>query len=150
LIQADSPTQRVGNTPLEKFVKVRHSSRLLSLNDVFNRQDVEAWVRRMEKIAPGHNPEFFADLKMDGLSCALVYEDGRFVRAITRGDGFVGEDVTVNVRTIKSVPLTLRKSKECDKFLHGRTEIRGEIIMLKRDFEALNHERENKGLPVFA
>ncbi len=150
LVSPDSPTQRVGNVPLDKFEKVRHSSRLLSLNDVFNRADVEAWVTRMEKLAPDHKPEFFADLKMDGLSCALVYEDGVFTRAITRGDGFIGEDVTVNVRTINSVPLRLRSTKEFASFVHGRTEIRGEIIMTKQDFETLNNKREAAGLPVFA
>lgn len=150
LVTPDSPTQRVGNVPLDKFDKVRHSSRLLSLNDVFSRQDVEAWVKRMEKLAPDHKPEFFADLKMDGLSCALVYEDGVFTQAITRGDGFVGEDVTVNVRTINSVPLRLRDTKEFAGFVHGRTEIRGEIIMTKQDFETLNNKREAEGLPVFA
>ncbi len=150
LITPDSPTQRVGDAPIDKFEKVQHSSRILSLNDVFSREDVEAWVKRMEKLAPGHKPEFFADLKMDGLSCAVVYEDGKFVRAITRGDGFVGEDVTTNVRTIKSVPLTLRQTEEYAAFLKGRTEIRGEIIMTKQDFEALNKRRDAAGLPVFA
>ncbi len=150
LITPDSPTQRVGEKPLDKFDKVQHSSRLLSLNDVFSRQDVEAWVKRMDKLAPGHRPEFFADLKMDGLSCALVYEDGMFVQAVTRGDGFVGEDVTMNVRTIASVPLRLHAADAFVGFTRGRTEIRGEIIMTKRDFEALNRKREAAGLPVFA
>lgn len=150
LITPDSPTQRVGEKPLDKFEKVQHSSRLLSLNDVFSRQDIEAWVKRMEKLVPDHQPEFFADLKMDGLSCVLVYEDGLFVRAITRGDGFVGEDVTMNVRTIASVPLKLREAEGLTDFLVGRTEIRGEIVMTKQDFEALNKKREAAGLPVFA
>jgi len=152
LITPDSPTQRVGGQPLKGFTKVRHTTRMISLNDVFNQDDVEAWVRRTEKLAPGNRHEYSAEIKMDGLACALVYEDGVLVRAVTRGDGLVGEDVTMNVRTIKSVPLTLRPDAhgEAQKFLRGRTEIRGEIIMFKKDFEALNQAREKEGLPVFA
>lgn len=150
LITPDSPTQRVGGAPLEKFEKVAHSQRMLSLNDVFSREDVEAWVKRTEKLVPDRELEFFADIKMDGLAAALLYEDGVFKQAVTRGDGFVGEDVTTNVRTIPSVPYRLRKSDGYEVFLKGRTEIRGEIIMLKSDFEALNRQREADGLPVFA
>lgn len=150
LITPDSPTQRVGGTALEKFTKVEHRSRMISLNDVFNREDVQAWVTRTEKQLPDQTLEFFADIKMDGLACALIYQDGRLVQAVTRGDGFVGEDVTTNVRTIKSVPLELRTEKGYEQFLHGRTEIRGEIIMYKDDFEKLNREREAAGLPVYA
>jgi DNA ligase (NAD+) len=90
------------------------------------------------------------DLKMDGLACALVYQDGVLVQGITRGDGFVGEDVTANIRTIESVPLRLRRSKGYEKFLQGRTEIRGEIVMYKDQFAKLNAEREKQGLPKFA
>jgi DNA ligase (NAD+) len=150
LITPDSPTQRVGGQPLDKFMKVRHSSRMVSLNDVFSRDDVEAWVKRTEKLMPGRSHEYFCDIKMDGLACALVYEDGKFKRAITRGDGIVGEDVTTNVRTIKSVPLQLRHDKKYEQFLSGRTEIRGEIIMYKKDFERLNHQREAAGQAVYA
>lgn len=149
LVTPDSPTQRVGGKALDKFSKVRHSVRMVSLNDVFNREDVEAWVKRTDKLAPGRGTEFFTDIKMDGLACALVYQDGVLVQAITRGDGTIGEDVTLNVRTIKSVPLTLRMAKGYERFLTGRTEIRGEIIMLKDDFEALNKQREADGKPVF-
>ena len=150
LIAPDSPTQRVGSELLGGFQKVAHSSRMLSLNDVFSREDVEAWVVRMDKLLPGKKHEFFADIKMDGLACALVYEDGVFVRAITRGDSYIGEDVTNNVRTIKSIPLRLRSDKKYQSFLRGRTEIRGEIVMLKKDFEMLNRAREREGLPEFA
>lgn len=149
LITPDSPTQRVGGTPLDKFEKVEHSVRMISLNDVFDRDEVEAWVKRTDKLMPGRTHEFFVDIKMDGLGCALVYQDGIFVQAITRGDGYVGEDVTVNVRTIPSVPLNLRHEPGFETFLRGRTEIRGEIIMHKKDFERLNHEREAAGLAVF-
>lgn len=150
LITPDSPTQRVGGTALEKFAKVEHSSRMLSLNDVFSREDVEAWVTRTEKLMPDQTLEFFADIKMDGLACALIYQDGQLLQAVTRGDGFIGEDVTTNVRTIKSVPLELRQEKGFEQFLKGRTEVRGEIIMYKDDFEKLNREREAAGLPVYA
>lgn len=153
LISPESPTQRVGAGPADDFQKVPHSTRMLSLNDVFSREEVEAWVLRMEKLIPGSKHEYSAEIKMDGLACSLIYQDGVLVRAITRGDGFVGEDVTTNVRTIKSVPLKLRhndESSSASKFLSGRTEIRGEIIMLKKDFQKLNAARELNGLPVFA
>lgn len=150
LISTDSPTQRVGNELLGGFKKVTHSTRMLSLNDVFDRADVEAWVVRMDKLLPGTMHEFFADIKMDGLACALIYEDGVLVQAVTRGDSFVGEDVTANVRTISNVPLRLRVAEGYETFLVGRTEIRGEIVMLKKDFIALNEKRRRAGEPEFA
>jgi DNA ligase (NAD+) len=150
LVTADSPTQRVGGEALKGFKKVQHSARMLSLNDVFDREELEAWVKRMQKLAPEAKPEFFADIKKDGLAAALVYRDGQFVQAITRGDGFIGEDVTSNVRTIKNVPLSLREDPAVKQFLQGRTEVRGEIVMYKKDFEALNRKREAAGKPVFA
>ncbi len=150
LVSADSPTQRVLDEPIKGFKKVEHKTRMLSLNDVFNREDVEAWVKRMDKLLPGKSHEFFAQLKLDGLACSLIYQDGRLVQAVTRGDGTIGEDVTANVRTIKSVPLNLRQHKKYSHFLDGRTEVRGEIIMLKKNFEALNKKREAAGQPIFA
>ncbi len=150
LITPDSPTQRVGSELLGGFQKVQHRSRMLSLNDVFDVTDVEAWVVRMDKLLPGKKHEFFADIKMDGLACALLYEDGVLTQAVTRGDSFVGEDVTNNVRTIQNVPLRLRSSEETNKFLTGRTEIRGEIVMLKDDFIALNEKQRLAGKPEFA
>ncbi len=149
LIKSDSPTQRVGNTPLNKFVKVTHSRPMISLNDVFDRAEVEAWVERMDKLLPGTKHEFFCDIKMDGLACALIYHDGLLAQAVTRGDGRVGEDVTQNIRTIPNVPLRLRASANARQFLVGRTEVRGEVIMLKKDFETLNTSRERAGLPLF-
>lgn len=149
LVTPDSPTQRVGNKPLDKFTKVQHTSRMLSLNDVFSREDVEAWVKRTDKLAPGSSHEFDCGLKMDGLACALIYQDGLLQRAVTRGDGLVGEDVTGNVRTIKSVPLRLRDDGKNSQFLRGRTEIRGEIVMLKSDFKKLNDARIKAGEPPF-
>lgn len=150
LITSDSPTQRVGSELLGGFQKVEHRSRMLSLNDVFDEEEVAAWVVRMDKALPGATHEFFADIKMDGLACALIYEDGLLTQAVTRGDSFIGEDVTSNVRTIANVPLRLRSSSEAAVFLNGRTEIRGEIVMLKTDFEALNEKQVAAGKPAFA
>lgn len=150
LIVPDSPTQRVGSELKGGFKKIEHSSRMLSLNDVFDRADVEAWVRRMDKLLPGRTHEYFADVKMDGLACALVYEDGILQTAVTRGDSYVGEDVTNNVRTIANVPLRLRAQLGFEYLLVGRTEIRGEIVMLKEDFAALNQRQIEAGKPQFA
>lgn len=149
LISPDSPTQRVAAVPLEHFQKVAHRIPMISLNDVFSREEVEAWVKRMEKLLPGTRHEFFCDIKMDGLACALIYEDGLLVRAVTRGDSQVGEDVTMNVRTIKDVPLRLVQARQYEHLLKGRTEIRGEIVMYKKDFTTLNQRREREGLPIF-
>lgn len=145
LITPDSPTQRVAGTPLKKFVSVPHSQRMLSLNDVFNEDEVNSWLTRIGKLATVK--ELFIDIKMDGLACALIYQDGVLAQAITRGDGFVGEDVTMNVRTIDAVPLRLDAPAP---FTVGRTEVRGEIVMYKDDFAALNKQREEQGLPLFA
>ena len=150
LVTPDSPTQRVAGQPLPGFTEVRHRERMLSLNDVFNRDEVAAWIERTQKLAPEARPEFFIDLKLDGLACALIYEDGRLVQAVTRGDGFIGEDVTKNVRTMESVPFNLRHDQQFGQFAHGRTEIRGEVIIYKKDFEALNKRREAAGAPVYA
>lgn len=150
LVTPDSPTQRVGSELLGGFQKVQHRSRMLSLNDVFDVSEVEAWVVRMDKLLPGTRHEFFADIKMDGLACALIYEDGMLTQAVTRGDSFVGEDVTNNVRTIANVPLRLRETDEVKNLLIGRTEIRGEIVMLKHDFEMLNKKQSAAGKPTFA
>jgi len=149
LITPDSPTQRVAGVASDKFQKVRHSIPMISLNDVFSRAEVETWAGRINKLTPGATTELFADTKMDGFACALVYQDGLLTQAVTRGDGQVGEDVTMNVRTIESVPLKLRQSKNYELFLIGRTEIRGEIIMLKKDFAALNKLQEAAGKPLF-
>ncbi|HAC56590.1 TPA: NAD-dependent DNA ligase LigA [Candidatus Saccharibacteria bacterium] len=148
-INPNSPTQRVAAKPLEKFKKVAHQKPMISLNDVFSRDEVEAWVRRIDKLLPGTTHEFFCDIKKDGLACALIYQDGVLMQAVTRGDSRVGEDVTANVRTIKSVPLQLRRDSDTAGFLSGRTEIRGEIVMLKDDFERLNKQRVAANLPPF-
>src|SRR5579862_8909704 len=150
LITPDSPTQRVAGEPLPQFKKIQHSSRMLSLNDVFSEDEFNAWVDRIKKLAGRNDFEFFMDLKMDGLACALVYQGGVLIQGITRGDGFTGEDVTANIRTIDSIPLRLRQAKDHKKFLSGRTEIRGEIVMYKDQFAKLNKEREKRGLSKFA
>lgn len=159
LITPDSPTQRVAGAPSPEFQSVQHSQRMLSLQDVFDKGEVEAWRDRITKLLPEDAKlEYFADIKMDGLACALWYEDGVLVRGITRGDGFTGEDVTANIRTIESIPLRLQDGKggaggdaeNFSKFVTGRTEVRGEIVMYKKDFEALNKQREAEGKPLFA
>jgi len=150
LVTSDSPTQRVGGKNLEGFEKVQHKSRMLSLNDVFSADDVRAWLERTDKLLPGRRHEFFVDSKKDGLACSLIYQDGLLVRGVTRGDSFIGEDVTSNVRTIKNVPLRLRATEGFEKFLSGRTEIRGEIVILKKDFQKLNDRQRSAGLPEFA
>ena len=150
LITPDSPTQRVAGKALSKFTKVQHQTRMISLQDVFDRAEVAAWIERMHKVRSDITEEFLCDIKMDGLACALIYEDGVLTRAVTRGDGLVGEDVTMNVRTIQNVPLTLRANQRFAHFLRGRTEIRGEIVMHKDDFTALNQRRRAAGQPEFA
>ncbi len=149
-ITSDSPTQRVGSELLGGFSKREHRSRMLSLNDVFDPGEVKAWAERVDKLLAGQPHDYFADIKMDGLACALVYEDGYLTQAVTRGDSFVGEDVTANVRTIATVPLRLRTTPHYVKFLSGRTEVRGEIVMLKKDFEALNKRQQVAGKQAFA
>ena len=139
LVVPHSPTQRVGSELKGGFRKITHTHRMLSLNDVFSKDDVEAWVVRMDKLLPGRKHEYFADIKKDGLACALVYKDGVLVRAVTRGDSYIGEDVTANVRTIKNIPLRLRNNDVVPQFLRGYTEIRGEIVILKTHFAAVSY-----------
>ncbi len=147
LITPDSPTQRVAGKPLDKFTKVRHEKRMISLADVFSEEEVRDWVTRVEKLVPGSKiADFFTDIKMDGLACSLKYKDGVFVQAVTRGDGLVGEDVTLNVKTIENVPLKLA-SMEGD---YSEVEVRGEIVIFKEDFEKLNEIQRKNGEAEFA
>ena len=151
LITADSSSQRVAGEPLPGFKQVVHSTRMLSLNDVFDETEIAAWRERIAKLLPKNAAlEYFTDIKMDGLACALVYSDGALVSGITRGDGYVGEDVTANIRTIESLPLRLRDAKNYSTFLQGRTEVRGEILMYKADFNKLNEQRAREDKPLFA
>ncbi len=150
LITPDSPTQRVAGQALDKFTKVMHRQRMISLQDVFNREEVASWLERMKKVMPDVSTEYLCDIKMDGLACSLIYEDGVLVQAVTRGDGRVGEDVTMNVRTIQNVPLKLRGNQKFAHYLRGRTEVRGEVVMYKKDFEELNARQRKDGKPEFA
>ncbi len=143
LITPDSPTQRVAGKPLDKFVKVTHEKRMISLADVFSEEEIKDWITRNEKLIPGGRiKEFFTDIKMDGLACALKYKDGLFVQAVTRGDGLVGEDVTMNVRTIQNIPLRISEP--------GEVEVRGEIILFKKDFEEIQEHQRKMGEKEFA
>lgn len=145
LITPDSPTQRVAGKPLDKFTKVRHEQRMISLADVFSEEEIKDWLSRNYKLVPtGTKFNFFTDIKMDGLACALHYEDGKLVQAVTRGDGLVGEDVTMNVRTIENVPLTLHQA------VTGHVEVRGEIVIFKDDFAKLNEKQQRQGEKPFA
>jgi len=147
LITPDSPTQRVGGRALDKFSKVRHLERMISLADVFSREEVKDWLVRIEKLG-ALRPKLFVDAKMDGLACALIYENGLFKQAVTRGDGTVGEDVTTNVRTIENVPLNVGINVGIKT--PGRIEIRGEIVIFKDDFDRLNAKQKALRKPQFA
>ena len=143
LITPDSPTQRVAGKPLDKFKKVTHKERMISLADVFSEEEIKDWISRNEKLIPGGKiEEFFTDIKMDGLACALKYKDGLFSQAVTRGDGLVGEDVTNNVRTIENIPLRISEL--------GDVEVRGEIILFKKDFAEINARQKKLGEKEFA
>lgn len=150
LITPDSPTQRVGGKALSKFKSIPHQKPMLSLNDIFDDSELEAWEKRMHKLTSNTKLEYYVELKMDGLAMALQYEKGLFVRAITRGDGKVGEDVTHTVRTIQTVPLRLRKSTKVPKEVYEFFEIRGEVILPRKEFEKINKQRAQEGLALFA
>src|SRR6202158_6149365 len=111
LIAADSPTQRVGGKPREGFVKVPHSSPMLSLDNTYNEEELRDWERRVHELNGRTDVDYVCELKLDGMSLALIYEHGVLVRGITRGDGSVGEDVTLNVRTVRSIPLRIPAEK---------------------------------------
>lgn len=151
LITPDSPTQRVAGKPLEGFSKVKHEKRMISLADVFSDEEVVEWQKRIEKIDKNVFSEgFFTDIKMDGLACSLRYKNGSFVQAVTRGDGLVGEDVTSNVITIMNIPLKLDLEKIPELSLENDIEIRGEIIIYKKDFDEINLIQEQNGCTKFA
>ena len=146
LITPDSPTQRVAGRPLDKFEKVIHERRMISLSDVFSPEEVREWVARNYKLVPGDIKfEFFTDIKMDGLAMSLHYRNGILEKAVTRGDGLVGEDVTMNVRTIENIPLKLRGEN-----IPEVVEARGEVVIFKEDFKKLNEKQEKNGEKPFA
>lgn len=144
LITPDSPTQRVGGSPLPGFKKVRHSARMLSLNDIFSFQELDEWEQRMRKLAPRADLSYFCEIKIDGFAISLVYQDGILTRAATRGDGMVGEDVTENVRTIEAVPLRLEEE------VKGEIEVRGEVYMDREVFDRINKDQAKRGEKQFA
>jgi DNA ligase (NAD+) len=151
LLTPDSPTQRVGGKPAEGFQKVSHSRPMLSLDNAYSAEELADWDRRVRELAGLLPVEYMAELKLDGLSVALHYEatesDARLVRGITRGDGQIGEDVTSNVRTIRSVPLTVSADLLNRAGLPPAFEVRGEVVMPEAAFQRLNEEREQQGLP---
>ncbi len=145
LASENSPSRRVGGTPKKEMVRVSHSVPMLSLENAFSETDVLAFLDRVSKGLGGRSPdEMVCELKIDGLAVSLLYVDGEFVRGATRGDGRVGEDVTDNLRTIRTLPMTLQGNVE------GSLEVRGEVLMTKADFESLNREREENEEPLFA
>ena len=144
LITPDSPTQRVGGRPAEGFPEVVHTRPMMSLDNSYNIEELRAFDERCRRLAEGRKLEYVAELKIDGLSLSLQYEDGLLVRGVTRGDGRIGEDVTQNARTIRSVPLRL-KTKPIDTTL----EVRGEVFIPRDVFERTNAEREEAGEPRF-
>ena len=144
LHDATSPTQRVGGDLTDRFEKVAHRAPMLSLSNTYNEEEVEAWVQRIQSSLPDNEVEFVMELKYDGVAISLWYEEGKLVRALTRGDGTQGEDVRANVATIRSVPLQLREGAP------KRLEIRGEIYFPWPAFEALNAQRRESGEAEFA
>ncbi len=150
LITPDSPTQRVGGKPREGFVKAKHSSPMLSLDNAYSEEELRDWERRVHELSGRTDIEYMCELKLDGMSLALVYTDGCLERGITRGDGSVGEDVTLNVRTVRSVPLSVAKDKLKKAGIPADFEVRGEMLMPLAAFRKLNEERERQGLAVFA
>jgi DNA ligase (NAD+) len=150
LVTPDSPTQRVGGKPREGFVKAKHSSPMLSLDNAYSEEELRDWERRVHELSGRDDLEYMCELKLDGMSLALVYSDGRLERGITRGDGSVGEDVTLNVRTVRSVPLVIAKDKLKRAGIPAAFETRGEMLMPLAAFRKLNEERERQGLATFA
>src|SRR5271169_560393 len=150
LITPDSPTQRVGGKPREGFVKAKHSSPMLSLDNAYSEEELRDWERRVQELSGRTDLEYMCELKLDGMSLALVYSDGRLERGITRGDGSVGEDVTLNVRTVRSIPLSVAKEKLKKAGIPADFETRGEMLMPLAAFRKLNEDREKQGLAVFA
>ena len=139
-IAEESPTQRVGGLVLDKFTKAAHPSRMWSLEDIFNAQELQKWLEKTGKLVD--DISFYCEPKFDGASLNLIYEDGKFVQAITRGDGTIGEDVTQNAKTIQSIPMQIAHE--------GRIEIRGEVVIFKAEFEKINEARAKEGEPLFA
>ncbi len=150
LVTPDSPTQRVGGKPREGVVKAAHSSPMLSLDNTYSVDELRNWERRVHELSGRKNIDYVCELKLDGMSLALLYENGRLVRGITRGDGTIGEDVTLNVRTVRSIPLSIPKEKLKAAGIPADFEVRGEMLMPLAAFRKMNQQREEKGLSLFA
>ena len=150
LITPDSPTQRVGGKPRAGVVKAAHSSLMLSLDNTYSVDDLRSWERRVHELSGRKDIDYVCELKLDGMSLALQYENGRLVRGITRGDGIVGEDVTLNVRTVRSIPLSIPKEKLKAAGIPPDFEVRGEMLMPLAAFRKMNQQREEQGLSLFA
>ena len=175
LITSDSPTQRIGGTPLKAFKKVPHEKQMLSFNDAFSEDDMRDWMKRnenyLQQVSPSHTVyripytvyPFYGELKIDGFAIELVYENGSFVQASTRGDGLIGEDVTQNIKTVEAIPLTICSAKEAQanakklglpenkfNFDTNRIVVRGEVFLTKKEFERINKEQRAKGQKTFA
>ncbi|HKW18212.1 MAG TPA: NAD-dependent DNA ligase LigA [Terriglobales bacterium] len=152
IITSDSPTQRVGGKPREGFVKVPHSVAMLSLDNAYNEEELRNWERRVHELSGRENKqiEYVCELKLDGMSLALRYEGGKLGRGITRGDGSTGEDVTANVRTVRSIPLSISLEKLKKAGIPADFEVRGEMLMPIASFKKMNEEREKHGLSLFA
>ncbi len=152
LLTPDSPTQRVGGKPREGFVKAPHSSPMLSLDNTYSQEELRNWERRVHELTGRKEGDidYVCELKLDGMSLALHYENGKLVRGITRGNGTIGEDVTLNVRTVRSIPLSIPLDKLKKAGLPANFEVRGEMLMPIAAFKKMNSEREEKGLSVFA
>ncbi len=150
IITPDSPTQRVGGEPAQAFPKVRHQVPMLSLDNTYSLDELRDFDRRVRDLTGRESVNYVGELKLDGLSLALTYENGVLTRGVTRGDGVTGENVTPNVKTIRSVPLKIESKRLEAVGIPGRFEVRGEVIMPRRAFERLNTQREEAGEPKFA
>src|SRR5579859_8122198 len=150
IVTTDSPTLRVGGAPREGFQTYRHTRPMMSLDNAYTFEELRDFDRRVRELAGRETVEYVAEHKFDGLSLALVYEDGALVRGVTRGDGQTGEDVTPNVKTIRSVPLRLDRDVLKKLALPADLEVRGEAIMTRAAFESLNQQQEAQGGKRFA
>ena len=144
LVTPDSPTQRIGALPVEAFGIVEHPQPLLSLSNAFSYKELAAWHKRVSKLLGGRQFDLVCEPKIDGLAVALTYVDGLLVTGATRGDGYRGEDITQNLKTIRSIPLSVPREAP------PRFEVRGEVYLPKAGFKKLNEERAKEGLPLFA
>ena len=149
LVTEDSPTQRVGGKPLDKFEKVKHEEKMNSFNDAFSEEDIKDWLERAKNyLGEDIEPEFYVELKIDGFAIELVYENGLLVQASTRGDGETGENVTENIKTVEAIPLNLNKIAKID--IPERLIIRGEVFLSTKEFERINREQEGVGGKLYA